>query len=108
MPEPRRRQPKPDKRRGMARRKHGAPSREQGGGPKPSTRMKELTSQPPAGQPEVLEPAASWIEPTDAPADESGLALVDQTFTPEEGEQAREQAEAEREEHEARAQVREP
>ncbi len=41
-----------------------------------------------------MEPAASWIEPTDVPADEgTGLALVDQTFTPEVGEQARERAE---------------
>ena len=45
-----------------------------------------------------MEPAASWIEPTDVPADESaGLALVDQPFTPDEGEQAHEQAEEERE-----------
>ena len=45
-----------------------------------------------------MEPAASWIEPTDVPADASaGLVLGDQTFTPDEGEQAREQAEEERE-----------
>ena len=48
-----------------------------------------------------MEPATSWLEPADVPADEgAGLALVDQTFTPDEGEQAREQAEEERETNE--------
>ena len=98
MPEPRGRQPKPDKRRGMARRKHGAGSRKQGGGAKPPAGQEARARQPTAEQPEGMEPAASGIGPTDVPADESaGLALVDQTFTPDEGEQAREQAAEERE-----------
>ena len=44
-----------------------------------------------------MEPPGGWTGPTDALADDAGLALVDQTFTPDEGEQAREQAEEERE-----------
>ena len=45
-----------------------------------------------------MEPAASWIEPADVPANESAdLALVDQTFSPDEGRQARQQAEEARE-----------
>ncbi len=45
-----------------------------------------------------MEPPGGWAGPGAAPADESGgLALVDQTFTPDEGEQAREQAEEARE-----------
>ena len=97
MPEPRRRQAKPDKRRGMARRKHGARPGEQGGGPKPPAGQQALASRPAAEQPEGMEPAASRIAPTDVPADGSaGLALVDRTFTPDEGEQAREQVEDER------------
>ena len=86
MPEPRRRQAKPDKRRGRARREHGARPRKQDGELKPPTGQEDLASRAPAEQPEGMESAASRIAPPDLLADDAGLALVDQTFTPDEGE----------------------